>query len=620
MKKIIIPLFLVLLLGTTAFCQTNSRSEFNIIPKPVSLKAESGSFLLNNNTSLFLSANINSEKGSFLRSLLRNYTGYALPLTKSLPNGKEGILSLTINKTNEVVLGKEGYKLRVAPKSISIEANEPQGLFYGIQTLLQLLPAQSKEGKLSASQIRIPAVEITDNPRFAWRGVMLDVSRHFFPKSYIKSLIDEISAYKYNVFHWHLTDDQGWRIEIKGLPTLTEIGAWRVPRTGGEFGNYEDPQPGEKATYGGFYTQEDIREIVKYASDRYITIVPEIDIPAHSRALIASFPNLACHQRPAHVNPGSPLTEDKENVLCVANDSTYIILDKIFSQVAQLFPGEYIHLGGDEAFKGFWASDPKDQKLMQQNNLKNTEELQSFFINKASKIINSKGKKVIGWEEIMQGGLTPGTVLQSWTSVNAGIKAASIGHQVIMSPWDHGIYMDNSPIKRTYSFEPVPEHVEAKYILGAEGCLWTEEVPHPREAQRMYWPRLMALSEVDWTPADSRNYDDFTKRMEAQLPRLESKNINYSKAIYDPRISGIRDTTNNTVKVKIESQLDNLDVYYRFDGTPPDNYSPKYTTGYLTPPKGATDIQAVTYRNGKQMGTIIQVPLKNIGRHHRHSD
>lgn len=616
MKKLIFPLFFLLLLNATTFCQT---PKFNIIPEPASLKAGTGSFLLNNKTVLFLSNSINAEKGSFLSRILRNYTGYSLPVTTISPNKEKSFVSLTLNKINEQVLGKEGYKLRVVPDGISIEANEPEGLFYGVQTLLQLLPI-SKEGKLSAKRVRIPAVEITDDPRFAWRGVMLDVSRHFFPKSYIKALIDEIAAYKYNVFHWHLTDDQGWRIEIKGLPTLTETGAWRVPRTGGRFGNYEDPQPGEKATYGGFYTQEDIKEIVKYAAQRYITIVPEIDIPAHSRALIASFPNLACHQRPARVNPGSPLTEDKENVLCVANDSTYLILDKIFTQVAELFPGQYIHLGGDEAFKGFWASDPKDQQLMKENHLKNTEELQSFFIKKAVKIINSKGKKVIGWEEIMQGGLTPGTVLQSWTSVEAGIKAAAIGHQVIMSPWDHGMYMDNSPLRRTYSFDPVPGEVDQKYILGAEGCLWTEQVPQEREAQRMYWPRLMALSEVLWSPLNKKDYDGFAGRLQAQLPRLEVKNINYSKAIYNPRISGLRDTIRNTVVVKIETELKDLDVYYRFDGTSPDNYSPKYTSGYLTPPPGATDIKAVTYRNGKQIGNIIEVPLKNIGKRSRHSD
>lgn len=618
MKKIIFSIVLFLSV-TTGWSQPSEVGKINIIPQPVSLKAAQGNFSLNNNTPLFLSASLDGQTATFLAQALRKYTGYTLPVTKI--NQTKNSISLFLNKTNQQELGKEGYKLVVAPSGISIWANQPNGLFYGIQTVLQLLPPSSVEGKLASMHtVSIPAVEIMDNPRFEWRGVMLDVSRHFFPKAFVKSLIDQIAAYKFNTFHWHLTDDQGWRIQIEGLPTLTDIGAWRVPRTGGRFGDYEAPQPGEKPTYGGFYTQEDIKEVVKYAAERYITIVPEIDIPAHSKALIASFPNLACSQKPAYVNPGSPLDEDQENVLCVANDSTYLILDKIFTQVAGLFPGQYIHLGGDEAFKGFWAKDLKDQKLMVENKLKNMEELQSFFIKKAVKIINSKGKKVIGWEEIMQGGLTPSTVLQSWTSVEAGIKAAAIGHQVIMSPWDHGLYMDNSPIKRSYSFDPVPANVNPKFILGAEGCLWTENVPHAREAEKMYWPRLMALSEVFWSEKGNMNYNQFTSKLEAHLPRLGAKNINYSKRIYDPQITGIKDTINKTVKVQIQTELSGLDVYYTFDGTDPDKYSPKYTSGFLNAPPGATDIKAVTFRNGKQIGKMIEVPLKNLGRRSRHSD
>lgn len=616
MKKLF-PLISFLLLCTIeGWSQQNVSAAFNIIPQPVSLKGGDGTFILNHSTTLGLSQDIDNETASILTHALRDYTGFALAVSKSLGANINQVL-LVLNKTNDPNLGKEGYHLNVTTGGISISANQPNGLFYGVQTLKQLLPPSPGLSKLAGSEIGIPAVEITDEPRFEWRSVMLDVSRHFFPKSYIKSLIDQIASYKFNVFHWHLTDDQGWRIEIKGLPNLTETGAWRVPRTGGRFGYYEDPKPGEKATYGGYYTQEDIKEVVKYAAERFVTIVPEIDVPAHSRALIASYPNLSCHKRPAFVSPGSPMTEDKENVLCVANDSTYLILDKIFTQVAQLFPGQFIHLGGDEAFKGFWASDPKDQKLMKENNLKNTEELQSFFIKKAVKIINSKGKKVIGWEEIMQGGLTPGTVLQSWTSVDAGIKASLIGHQVIMSPWDHGLYMNNSPLKLSYSFDPVPEKADSKFILGAEGCLWTEHVPHAREAQRMFWPRLIALSEVFWSQKENINYDIFMNKLQKHFPRLEAKNINFSNALYDPRISVQRDTVNNIVKVKIETELKDLEVYYRFDGTRPDYYSPKYNSGYLIAPPGATDIKAVTYRNGLQVGNIIEVPLRNMGRRSR---
>ncbi len=611
MKKFTYSILCFLLIVISVSAQTTVSKKINIIPAPSNLKIQKGFFPLGNRTVIFISANVPDTKATFLTEQLRKYTGYDLTVTKT-PNQKNNIINLSINKTKDQVLGKEGYKLNVSPNSITISANQPNGLFYGIETLLQLLPPEKGGNELSVYHVEVSALEVIDNPRFEWRGVMLDVSRHFFPKDYIESLIDHIASYKYNVFHWHLTDDQGWRIQIKGLPALTDIGAWRVPRTGGSFGDYEKPQAGEKATYGGFYTEQDIKKIVKYAADRYITIVPEIDVPAHSKALIASFPNLSCQQKPAYVNPGSPLNEDEENVLCVANDSTYLILDKIFTQIAEMFPGEYIHLGGDEAYKGFWARDSKDQKLMADEHITNTEKLQSYFIKKVVKIINSKGKKVIGWEEIMQGGLTSGTVLQSWTSVDAGIKAAAIGHQVIMSPWDHGLYMDHSPLERSYTFDPVPDKVDPKFILGAEGCLWTEDVPHLREAQKMYWPHLLALSEVFWSQKENKDYNEFSNRVEAQLPRLEAKNINYSKSIYDPRISGVKDSVNKTISVKLQTELKNLDVYYTFDGTDPDNFSLRYTGGLLATPIGATDIKAVSFRNGKQLSKIINVPLKNL--------
>ncbi len=607
------------LLAITASAQTSKFKKINIIPGPSIIQVQEGFFPFGNQTIIFISENVPETKGTFLVERLRKYTGYDLTITKT-SNRINKIINLFLNKTEDQALGQEGYKLNVSPNTITINANQPNGLFYGIETLLQLLPPKKGGNELSVYHIEVPAIKVIDIPRFEWRGVMLDVSRHFFPKDYRKSLINHIASYKYNVFHWHLTDDQGWRIQIKGLPALTDIGAWRVLRTGGRFGDYEKPQSGEKATYGGFYTEQDIKEIVKYAADRYITIVPEIDVPAHSKALIASFPNLSCQQRPAYVNPGSPLKEDEENVLCVANDSTYLILDKIFTQVAEMFPGEYIHLGGDEAYKGFWARDPKDQKIMADEHLKNTEELQSYFIKKVVKIINNKGKKVIGWEEIMQGGLTPGTVLQSWTSVDGGIKAAAIGYQVIMSPWDNGLYMDNSPLKRYYNFDPVPDKVDPKFILGGEGCLWTEDVPHFREAQKMYWPRLLALSEVFWSQKKNKDYNEFSNRVEVQLSRLEAKNVNYSKSIYEPRISGVLDSVNKTLRVKLQTELNNLDVYYTFDGTDPDNYSLRYTGGLLATPMGATDIKAVTFRNGKQLSKIIKVPLKNLEKRWQHSE
>jgi hexosaminidase len=611
-KKGFFSIAVLLLLSATGWAQRDVVHQINIIPQPASIKAGQGSFPLNNNTALFLSTDLDNQTSSLLTKTLRNHIGFSLPLTKTSQAKKA--ISLFLNKTKEQESCKEGYTLVVDHNGISIRANYANGLFYGIQTLLQLLPPYPREGKLinNASKINIPFVEITDDPRFEWRGVMLDVSRHFFSKNFIKSLIDQMAFYKFNTFHWHLTDDNGWRIQIEGLPRLTDIGAWRVPRVGGRFGDYSYPRPDENPTYGGFYTQDEIREIVSYAAERYITIVPEIDIPGHSKALIASYPNLGCLQGLTHyVNPGSWLG-NLHNVLCAANDSTYLILDKIFTQVAGLFPGQYIHLGGDEVDEDFWAKDPKCRKLMEENGLENTGGLLGYFFNKAVKIIESKGKKAIGWEEIIHGtgGLTPGTVLQSWTGVEAGIKASAMGSRVIMSPMNRSLYMTNDygAIKRAYSFDPVPAGADPNFILGAEGCLWTENVPHQREAEKILWPHLMALSEVFWSEKRNMHYDQFTTRLEAHLPKLKDRNINYSKKIYDPKVI-VSKNMYRFARVQITTELNGLDVYYTFDGTDPDEYSPKYNGGFLEAPLGATDIKVVTFRNGKQMGKIIEERL-----------
>lgn len=614
MNKIICITWLLLTAITTG-CAQHTESGNTIIPAPVSYKAGEGNFLWTNKTALYISTDIDKHTRRFLSEILRSAAG--TPLLAAASSSSEDAVRLVLNKGKQQQLGKEGYTLEVTPSTITISANEPGGLFYGVQSLLQMLPVAGESGR--RFRWKIPVADIVDYPRFAWRGVMLDVSRHFFPKAYIEQLLNEMAKYKFNVFHWHLTDDQGWRIEIKGLPQLTEVGAWRVPRSGGRFGEYKDPQPGEKPTYGGYYTQDDIKEIVQYAKARNITVVPEIDVPGHSMALIASYPEISCRQEPAVVNPGAPLTEKWDNVLCVANDSTYIILDTIFSQVARLFPGPYIHLGGDEVYKGFWKKDSRDIALMAKEHINNMEELQSYFVKKVARIINSKGKKVIGWEEILQGGLTPGAVVTSWTGIQAGIQAAKLGHQVIMSPWDHGLYMDHSPIERSYAFDPVPEGVDKHFILGGEGCLWTEDVTNKGQADRMYWPRLMALSEVFWTPADKKNWDDFTTRMEAQFPRLKAADIEYAGRVYQPLVMPVRDSLGGTIKITMRTEIKGLKIYYDFNGAVPDQNASQYTGGLLALPKGAKSIRAVSYRDGKPLGEVVTVTVKDLAWRLRHT-
>jgi len=599
-----------------------------LIPLPVSLKVNPGHFKLNRQTSIVIPTGDPECKkvAELLAGMLQSPSGYPFAITPI--NKPSNTIRLKLNKTPNPVIGEEGYMLRSTSSGVIITANDDKGIFYGIQTLMQLLPPdiESKE-KVAGVNWSIPAVDITDYPRFGWRGLMLDVSRHFFPKQVVKDYIDEMVKYKYNVFHWHLSDDDGWRIEIKSLPQLTSVGAWRVMRTGPMFGfsPFEAPQPGEKATYGGYYTQDDIREIVKYAQDRYVTILPEIDIPAHSLALIAAIPNISCTQKQYAVDPGTNFYEKEDNVLCVGNDSTYLILDKIFTEVAKLFPCEYIHVGGDEAYKGFWDKCPQCQALMAREHLKNTDELQSYFVKRVEQIITSKGKKMIGWDEILEGGLAPEATVMSWRDMEGGKKAAKMGHNVIMTPQSQ-CYLDvyqGDPLVEPhtyghvwltdcYDFEPVPDSVDAKYILGGQGNLWTEAVPDERQIQYMVWPRAMALAEVLWSPKVDRYFDEFVDRVENHFKRLDAAQVKYARSIYDPVITSARMPGDTALRVQLSTQIINLDLFYTFDTTNPDNYSHKYNGVPLAIPNGAAEIKVVTYRNNKPIGKQIDFMLKDL--------
>lgn len=621
--------YLLLLAGcifTFGFAQINSKqTELHIIPEPVSITLHEGHFSLKPNTSIIVEGSTAQDVAKLFTKMLNTPTGYHL-LVKESKAGNGNAIILRINKTPDAILGNEGYTLRVTSKNIIIAANQPNGVFYGIQTLMQLLPPDvESQTAIKSVKWEIPAVSIMDYPRFGWRGLMLDVSRHFFSKQFVEQYIDEMAKYKYNIFHWHLTDDNGWRIEIKGLPLLTEVGAWRVPRTG-RFGSFEPPQPGEKATYGGYYTQQDIRDVIAYAKKRFITILPEIDVPAHSLSLIAAYPNLSCTQLQYPVNPGSPFYKIEDNVLCVANDSTWLMLDKIFTQVAELFPCKYIHVGGDEAYKGFWAKDPKDQALMKKENITDLDGLQSYFEKKLETLITSKGKKMIGWDEILEGGIAPEATVMSWRGMSGGTEAAKMGHQVIMTPSNY-TYLDlyqGDPLiepatysmlrlNTCYQFEPVPDSVNPKYILGGQGNLWTESVPNERHAEYMTWPRALALSEVFWSPKDKRNWNDFLSREEYRFKYMDIAQVKYARSQYDAIITGVKDA-NDSLEVKLSTQVPGLDIYYRFDETNPDNFSPKYEGQPLVIPKGASEIRVITYRDGKPIGHQINCPLSEVAK------
>jgi hexosaminidase len=528
-------------------------------------------------------------------------------------------------------LGNEGYKLLVTPQTVSLSANKPAGLFYGMQTLIQLLPKEIESNTVVSNVVwTIPCVSITDYPRFGWRALMFDVSRHFFTKEEVESFIDNMVKYKYNLLHLHLTDDQGWRIEIKSLPNLTKVGAWRAKREGA-WGNTKAPDPTEPKTYGGFYTQDDIKEIVQYAKDRFVNILPEIDVPAHSMAAVASYPELSCTPGTYAVNASEEFqvwgekgnTALIDNTLCPANENVYEFLDKVFTEVAQLFPFEYIHIGGDEAAKNFWEKSDAVKGLMQKEGLKNMEEVQSYFVKRVEKIIKSKGKKLMGWDEILEGGLAPEASVMSWRGMAGGIEAAKQGHHVVMAPMDYTYVdlMQGDPfveppefaslrLDQSYKFDPIPQGVDPNLILGGEACLWSEHTTNMRAGEYLLWPRGLAIAESVWSPKEKKNWAGFVKRVEHQFERMDVAKIKYARSMYDPDfIPALNE--NGQLRVELKTEIQGLDIYYSFDETNPDEFYPKYENPLLIPPD-ALHLKVITYRNGKPIGKQINMPIEEL--------
>ncbi|WP_316815925.1 beta-N-acetylhexosaminidase [Pedobacter nyackensis] len=528
MKKIISALALSCIL----FTETTTAQLNGIIPQPVQIKfaTTEGHFILDPQTLLLADSLINPA--NFLNEYLLNYYGFNLK--KNSKGTKHGI-SLSIDKH---INTKEGqYTLSVNKQDVKITGNSAQAVFYGVQSLIQLLPAE----KTSAKSLKLPAVNIVDYPRFAYRGMHLDVSRHFFDVAFIKKYIDYLALHKLNNFHWHLTDDQGWRIEIKKHPKLTAISAWR---NGTIIGLY--PGTGNDGQrYGGYYTQEDVKEVIRYAADRYINVIPEIDVPAHSMAVLAAYPEFGTEPTKKYEVAQTWGIFNRLNNVLQPTEQTFKFLEEVLTEVITLFPSPYIHIGGDEASKIWWKKSSVSQKIMKDNNLKDESALQSYFIHRIEKIVNSKGKTIIGWDEILDGGLAPNAIVMSWRGEKGGISAAKQKHKVIMTPenmmyFNHSQFLkDDSltaaryvPLKTVYDYDPVPTALtvsEAKYIWGAQGNLWSEYISNPAKLNYMLFPRLDALSEVLWSPKEKRNYKDFQNRLKTQFKRYDLMKINYSK-------------------------------------------------------------------------------------------
>ncbi len=611
----------------TIFCASQLTAQnLHIIPEPYQIEKGNGSFELPKSISIYAPSSANEVTTQIVKQL-ELVTGETV---KS--NQQNASIQLSIVKDEK--LATEGYALVVQKNGIQIKANSNAGLFYGWQTLQQIMPtAIYAKAKQANTNWQIPYVSIVDKPRFEWRGMMLDVSRHFFSKADVKVFIDDMARYKYNRFHWHLTDDQGWRIEIKSLPKLTEVGAWRAERKG-KWMNTTTPLMSEPRTYGGYYTQDDIKEIVAYAKSKFIEVIPEIDVPGHSMAMIAAYPQLSTTPNyPYQVNVGEEfmdweglnghVTAKIDNSLDPSNETVFDYLDKIFGEIAPLFPFEYIHMGGDENAKNNWEKSKNVQALMKKEGLKNMNEVQSYFVKRVQKIINNKGKKMMGWDEILEGGLDGSAAVMSWRGVKGGIEAAKKGHKVVMSPSTYN-YLDyyqgeitaegkvyaGLRMKKTYSFDPVPEGVDPNLIIGNQGNQWTEQLQNMRNVQYMTWPRALAIAETSWSPKEKKDWNSFTKKVEAHFEKMDAANVKYAKSLFDPIVTTQLNTQGELI-LHMEGEIDGLDFYYSIDDSMPDQFSDHYTKP-LVIPADVTLLRVISYRDGKPVGKMLHIPIESL--------
>ncbi len=536
MRKIAL-LFIFGLIYAEVYSQL-ATSILPLIPLPKEIKVSNSTFKLTSKTKIVLFEQDFKSEAIFLNNYLKSNFQFELIITPSFPKTGNYIL---IKHTPSKSDSKEHYELKMNPKNLSIIAETKEGLFYGIQTLLQLMSIEKTvDNKMGAAEVEIPCANISDSPQYQFRSMHLDCSRHFFSKEEVKKYIDYLAMYKFNIFHWHLTDDQGWRIEIKKYPLLTSIGSKRKETlVGRPNDNKYDGIP-----YNGYYTQEDIKEIVVYAAERHITILPEIEMPGHSTAALAAYPQYSCTGGPFETATKWGI---KKEVYCAGNDSTFLFIQNILSEVMDLFPGKYIHIGGDECPKDRWKTCPKCQQRIATEKLVGENELQSYFIKRIEKYVNSKGKQIIGWDEILEGGLAPNAAVMSWRGIEGGITAAKQKHFVVMTPgkpcyFDHYQSKDvnnepiafggYNPLDSVYAYNPTPKSLteeEGKFILGAQGCVWTEYIADFAKVQYMSLPRMAALSEALWTPSTKKDYNNFISRLKLHSKMLDKLKINYSK-------------------------------------------------------------------------------------------
>ncbi|WP_184545759.1 glycoside hydrolase family 20 protein [Mucilaginibacter sp. FT3.2] len=598
-KSFFNALCLMLLIGNASA----QIKEQGIIPQPYKIVKSNEVFTFSPATGIAVGGGININNLSFFNKYFRLLSGYSLSVNNRMviPLVNLGIDSAAIDQ-------KEGYRLTITHKNIKITGHDEAGVFYGLQSLIQLL--RSSNGKIT-----VQGCTVEDHPRFAYRGMHLDVSRHFFAVKTIKKWIDLLALYKINTFHWHLTDDQGWRIEIKKYPLLQSISAYRDETIIGH--KRDSPHRFDGKRYGGYYTQEEVKAVVKYATARHINIIPEIEMPGHALAALAAYPQLGCTGGPYKTATFWGIFDD---VYCAGNDETFTFLQNVLDEVLPLFPSKYIHIGGDECPKNKWKTCPKCQKRIKDEHLKDEHELQSYFIGRMEKYLNSKGRQIIGWDEILEGGLTPGATVMSWTGEEGGIAAAKQHHDAIMTPEKY-VYLDYyqslypaepiagggyTPLSKLYNYEPITKELsgdEAKYIKGVQANAWSEYMASPAQAERQLFPRMLALAEVSWSAKENKDYGGFLQRLRYQQPLLKIQDIN-SANTFDEITDSISQTPNHQVSLGLNTTLPNGKIFYTTNGSVPGLKSKRYKSALTVAQSGI--IKAAVFSNGKLMGRVYE--------------
>lgn len=614
-RKTIFYLMILLSIG----CKTPeekiySEEDISIIPKPEMVKCNPGFFVFNKSTKFSITEDVQKEIAQVLTNKFRTVAGWDLSIVKENP--KDNYVAFVVNKD----LKREAYELVVTKNKVMIMASSLSGFSYAIQTIRQLLPPEiENKTKLENRTWEIPNIEIKDSPRFKWRGLMLDISRHFFDKDYIKQVIDGLAMHKMNVLHLHLVDDQGWRIEIKKYPKLTEVGGWRVDQENLHWNARLSVKAEDKGTYGGFLTQEELKEIVKYAQSRNVEIIPEIEMPAHVSSAIAAYPHLSCKENPIGVPSGGvwPITD----IYCAGKESTFTFLEDVLVEVMEIFPSKYIHIGGDEATKTNWEKCQHCQKRIAVEGLQNEEELQSYFIKRMEKFINAHEKKLIGWDEILEGGLAPDATVMSWRGVKGGLEAVEQGHDVVMTPNSH-CYFDYYqgpqneeplaiggylPLSKVYQFDPIVDSMtteEANHVLGGQANLWSEYIPTKEHSQYMIYPRLAALSEAVWSAKNQRDWDDFSNRITSMFQRYEYLGINYAKSSYLIRPEVETNLEKKSVSLTLQNEYTNADIRYALSDSRLEDTPVKYENPIVL--TKTTIVKASMFKENTPIGKVFR--------------